>query len=269
MNTNSLSAAGFSAVSDFFFQHSGIRLKPEKMSLVVSRLSRRATALNSPSLDHYIQHVIAHPTSPEAVLVVDTLTTNETYFFREQAHFDHLAKICRHHPHGRDGFRVWSAAASSGEEAYSIAMTLARHAGTRPWKVIGTDLSTKIVAQAKQGLYVAERCSRISPEDLKRWCWRGEGQYQGMVLMDKELRAKVQFETGNLLHAMPQLGQFDVIFLRNVLIYFEGANKAQLVNHVIDRLRDGGYLYTGHAESLHGLEHSLRRIAPAVFQRVN
>lgn len=263
--SKNLSDSSFSAITDFFYQHSGIRLEASKRHLVVSRLSREAVRLQCPSLNDYVARILAEPQGAEARHVVDILTTNETYFFRESAHFRHLAQLLHHDP-CTQALRVWSAAASSGEEAYSIAMTLARHAGMRPWEVVGTDLSTRVVAQARQGLYAAERCSRITLPDLKRWCLRGEGAHEGQVLMNRELRAKVRFEVGNLLAPMPELGQFDLIFLRNVLIYFEGEAKSQLIANVVRHLKPGAYLYTGHAEPLRGLHHGLQRIEPSIYQ---
>lgn len=263
--SDTLSAASFTAIADFFYQHSGIRLPQSRRHLVVSRLTREAARLGCATLNDYVRLILATPQSPDAMAVVDILTINETYFFRESEHFKRLAHWLHHDP-GTQMVRIWSAAASSGEEAYSIAMTLARHAGTRPWEVIGTDLSTRVVAQARQGLYSVERCARIEPADLKRWCLRGEGAYRGQVLMNRELRSKVRFEVGNLMQPMPELGLFDVIFLRNVLIYFDGEAKRRLVTNVIQRLKPGAYLYTGHAETLRGVVHDLTRLEPSIYR---
>ena len=263
--STTLSAHSLAAISNFFYQHSGIRLQPSKRHMVVSRLTREAVRLQCATLNDYVALILAEPQGAEARHAVDVLTTNETYFFRESAHFRHLAQLLHHDP-CTQALRVWSAAASSGEEAYSIAMTLAQHAGARPWEVVGTDLSTRVVAQARQGLYAAERCARITLPDLKRWCLRGEGPHEGQVLMNRELRAKVRFEVGNLLDPMPELGLFDLVFLRNVLIYFEGQAKSQLVANVIRHLKPGAYLYTGHAEPLRGLHHGLQRIEPSIYR---
>jgi chemotaxis protein methyltransferase CheR len=126
-----------------------------------------------------------------------------------------------------------------------------------------------MVQHAQTGLYVAERCTKIPMDDLKRWCLKGEGKYQGTVLVRKELRAKVRFFQGNLMEKLDGLGQFDVIFLRNVLIYFEGEAKALVVQNVARNLKKGGYFYTGHAESLNGINHGLTRISPAVYQKAS
>ena len=261
MHTTTLSDAGFTAVTDFFFQRAGIRLSKEKRQLVSGRLTRRATQLGHDSLDDYVRSVLQAPTAPEAALLTDALTTNETYFFRESAHFEHLAGLARA---ASRPLRVWSAASSSGEEAYSVAMVLARHARQAGWEVVGTDLSTKVVALAQRGLYPADRCRHVSPEDLKRFCLKGHGEYEGQVLMAPELRQRVRFLPGNLTAPMASLGLFDVVFLRNVLIYFEGPMRQRVVEVAVAQLRDGGVLYTGHAESIQGLVPGLRTLAPAI-----
>lgn len=262
-----LSPQGFALLADFFEAQSGIQLRPEKRLMVAGRLMRRAQIMGC-SLDDYARRVVARPQDPEAVILTDLLTTNETYFFREPQHFEHLIQTVRSSP-GSAPLRVWSAAASSGEEAYSIALTLARCAGNRPWEVLGTDLSTRVVAQARTGLYSEERCTNIPMDDRKRWCLKGQGAYEGTVLMSRELRAKVRFQEGNLMEPMPQLGMFDVVFLRNVLIYFQGAAKAQVVNNVLQQLKVGGVFYISHTENLHGVPHQLQRVSPAIYLRVH
>jgi len=257
-----LSDAGFKTVTDFFFQRAGIRLSDEKRQLVAGRLSRRASQLGHDTLDEYVRAVLQAPQAPEADLLTDSLTTNETFFFREAAHFDHLAGLARV---ASRPLRVWSAASSSGEEAYSIAMVLARHARQPAWEVVGTDLSTKVVALAQRGLYSADRCRLVSPEDLKRWCRKGTGEYEDQVLITPELRQRVRFQTGNLTEPMSALGNFDVVFLRNVLIYFDGPMRKRVVEVAASQLREGGVLYTGHAETIQGLLPSLAQQAPAIY----
>ena len=144
-----------------------------------------------------------HHGSGEFQVAVDLLTTNETYFFRESAHFEHLAGLART---ASKPMRVWSAASSSGEEAYSIAMTLARHARNPGWEIVGTDLSTKVVALAQRGLYPTDRCRHVSPDDLKRWCLKGQGEYEGQVLMSPELRQRVRFGQVNLTRPISGVG---------------------------------------------------------------
>lgn len=261
-----LSDAAFAAVCDFFCQVSGIRLTPAKRGLVVSRLHRVAVEQGIPDLDEFIARLTAGELGDAvAVAVVDRLTTNETYFFREPAHFDDLRARALAHG-GKTEFAVWSAASSSGEEAYSIAMVLGDVLGERAWRVCGTDLSTAVVAAARQGLYTMERARNVPAAYLKRFCLRGEGPYEGQILMDRSLRGRIDFRCANLMTALPgDLPMFDVIFLRNVLIYFDPPAKADIVKRVIGRLKPGGVLYAGHAESLSGLAVPLQTIAPAIY----
>ncbi|MEO3691945.1 CheR family methyltransferase [Roseateles paludis] len=266
-----LSDAAFRSVCDYFWRVSGIRLTDAKRALVLSRLHRLALEHGHDDLDSFIERLTRGQLPKAAeVAVVDRLTTNETYFFREPAHFADLRERARKHsgPQGRKGdFRVWSAASSSGEEAYSAAMQLDDTLGDTPWRIHGTDLSTTVVAAARTGLYALDRAQSLSQDFLRRYCLRGEGPYEGQMLIDRKLRARVDFQCANLTQPLPdQLPMFDVIFLRNVLIYFEPAAKADIVRRVITKLKPDGVLYTGHAESLSGLGLPLAPVAPAIYR---
>jgi chemotaxis protein methyltransferase CheR len=261
-----LTEQSFNAITDLFHRISGIKLVETKHALVQSRLQKLSVDAGEDDINVFVQKMVRGQ-MPEAMLVnvVDKLTTNETYFFREPQHFEDLARRAEAHRDGGE-FLVWSGASSSGEEAYSIAMTLADKMGNRPWGIRGTDLSTAMVDSARQGLYPMERARMVPNEYLKRYCLRGEGPYQGQLLITRELRAKVQFQCANLMQPLPTLPMFDVIFLRNVLIYFDGPAKTAIVNRVIERLKPGGVLYPGHAESLAALGLPLKAIAPAIYQ---
>lgn len=263
-----LSTASFNAVSAFFQRTSGIRLTAAKQALVQSRLQRLALEQGEPDLDRFIQRLVnGHLPEDVQVDVIDKLTTNETYFYREPAHFDDLGS--RLAARGNDAeFTVWSAASSSGEEAYSIAMLLADKLGNSPWRVFGTDLSTQVVAAARQGLYSMDRAKTIPQAYLKQFCLRGEGPYEGQFLIDRSIRKRVDFQCANLMRELPALPMFDVIFLRNVLIYFEPGPKAEIVRRVLTRLKPGGALYVGHAESLNGLELAVKSLAPAIYAQL-
>lgn len=265
-----LSDAGFRAVGDYFMRVSGIRLTDAKRALVLSRLHRFAQEQGFAELDAFIAALTRGQLSPELeVAVVDKLTTNETYFFREPAHFTDLRERASQHLRAGGGaeFRVWSAASSSGEEAYSIAMLLADVLGDSPWRIFGTDLSTTVVATARTGLYPLERAQNLPEAYLKRFCLRGEGPYEGQLLIERGLRQRVGFECANLMQALPaSLPMFDVIFLRNVLIYFEPRPKAEIVTRVLAKLKPEGVLYTGHAESLSGLGLPIQSLAPAIYR---
>ena len=261
-----MSQASFEAVVTMFERVSGIRLAAVKKPLVEGRLQRLAQEAGQPSLDHYVSHLLRGNDPDEATKVIDKLTTNETYFFREPQHFEFLGRSLKANP-PRGLFRVWSAASSSGEEAYSIAMLLSDVLGQRPWEVVGTDLSTAVVETAQRALYPMERARHTPPEYLKRFCLRGEGHYAGQLLIQRALRERVSFRCANLMQPLPSdLGQFDVIFLRNVLIYFDAPAKARIVSRVIGQLHDHGHLFTGHAESLGNLDVALRALQPAIYQ---
>ncbi|MEL4179542.1 CheR family methyltransferase [Roseateles sp. PN1] len=265
-----LSPQSFTAITDLFHRISGIRLTEAKHALVQSRLQKLAADAGEPDLNNFVQKMVRGQ-MPESMLtsVVDKLTTNETYFFREPAHFDDLARRAEgaKAKDSKSEFLVWSGASSSGEEAYSIAMVLADKLGSGPWSVRGTDLSSSVVASARRGLYPMERARDTSKDYLRRFCLRGEGPYEGTLLIQRELRARVRFQCANLMQPLPaDLPLFDVIFLRNVLIYFDAPAKRAIVSRVIERLKPGGVLYPGHAESLAALDLPLSAIAPAIYQ---
>ena len=259
-----LSAQAFESVTRLFHDVSGIRLGDNKHALVTGRLQRLAQEAGESDLNAYVERLVrGGAPALEMTRVIDRLTTNETYFFREPQHYNDLATRLQAHPKGTE-FLVWSAASSSGEEAYSAAMLLADQLGASPWQVVGTDLSTAMVASAQRGLYSAERTRLVPPAYLKRFCLKGHGPHEGEVLMARELRDRVRFQSANLMQELPKLPLFDVIFLRNVLIYFENDAKAQIVRRVLGQLKPDGVLYTGHAESLSTLGLPVRAIATAI-----
>lgn len=264
----SLSESSFRAVREAFHQASGILLSDAKRPLVISRLQKLASRRSMRSLDDYVAYVLKGDDVEEHRRLVDQLTTNETYFFREVGHFQFLAEWLA----GRSrtsGLRIWSAASSSGEEAYSIAMLLADKLGLgADWQVVGTDLSSAMVDAARTALYPLDRARDTPADYLKRYCRKGTGAYDGQLLIGPELRAHVSFGLANLMQPLPpDLGLFDIVFLRNVLIYFEADAKAQIVRRVADTLQPGGYLLTGHAESLGSLNTGLQPVRTAVYAR--
>jgi len=259
-----LSAQAFQSVTRLFHDVSGIRLGDNKQALVVGRLQRLAQESGEDNLDRYVERLVRGEASAEEMTrVVDRLTTNETYFFREPQHYNHLAARLQSQPAGQE-FVVWSAACSSGEEAYSAAMLMDDMLGQAPWQIIGTDLSTSVVDSARRGLFTLERARMVPPDYLKRYCLKGHGPHDGQLLVARELRERVRFLCANLMQALPQLPMFDVIFLRNVLIYFDNDAKGAIVRRVLKQLKPDGVLYTGHAESLSTLNLPVRTIATAI-----
>jgi chemotaxis protein methyltransferase CheR len=200
-------------------------------------------------------------------MAVDLLTTNETYFFREIKHFEFLRTLVLKERSRPQPFRIWSAASSSGEEAYSIAMVLADCMQTTPWEILGTDISTRVLEGARRGLYTMDRGRHIPPEYLKRFCRKGSGQYEGQLLIDRDLRSNVMFRQVNLNVPLPEMGQFDVVFLRNVMIYFNNETKRQVVARVISTIKPGGYFCVGHSESLSDITQAVQMVAPAIYRK--
>jgi chemotaxis protein methyltransferase CheR len=264
--SSQLSHESFEAVVGLFQSISGIRLVDAKRPLVEGRLQKLAQRLGIQRLDDYVQRLLSERDPAEIVRVVDKLTTNETYFFREPQHFEFLARLAEAHQ-GSETFRVWSAASSSGEEAYSIAMLLAEKLGPTGWEVVGTDLSTVMVDTARRAVYPMERARHVPKEYLKRHCLRGHADQEGRLLISRALRQRVRFDQANLMEPLPPLGSFDVIFLRNVLIYFDTPAKTSIVNRVSPLLKPKGYLFTGHAESLANLDTGLQQVRTAVYAR--
>ena len=260
-----MSTQSFSKVVNLFHQISGIRLVDSKRQLVMGRLQKLAAEHGISDLNQYVDHLATRAEPSELTRVVDRLTTNETYFFREPDHFQFMADLLVKRK-GIQPYRVWSAASSSGEEAYSIAMLLADHLGERGnWSILGTDLSTAMVASAQRALYPVERGAHIPQDYLRRYCMKGTGEYDGTFMVNRELRRKVTFEAANLTLPLPNVGMFDIIFLRNVLIYFEPPAKINIVRRVSAQLKPGGYLFTGHSESLSQYDTGLHSLRPAIY----
>jgi chemotaxis protein methyltransferase CheR len=161
---------------------------------------------------------------------------------------------------------VWSAASSTGEEAYSIAMTVASAYSGPRWEVVGTDISSRVIETAKRGLYPLDATRQIPQEFLRSYCLKGKGEYEGYLAVSPEIRSHVSFTHANLMDSLVRLGTFDVIFLRNVMIYFDVETKRALLERVSSMLAPGGYLMVSHSESINGIQGALRQVSPSVFR---
>jgi chemotaxis protein methyltransferase CheR len=257
----------FALFQRFIFEAAGITMTDAKKALVTGRLGKRLEAHGLDSFGAYFKLLSADEHPEEVQMAVDLLTTNETYFFREIKHFEFLrtqALAARSRP---EPYRVWSAASSSGEEAYSVAMVLTDCMQTTPWEVLGTDISTRVLEGARRGLFSMERGRHIPANYLQHYCRKGNGNYDGMFLVDQSLRSKVFFRHVNLNTDLPQLGQFDFVFLRNVMIYFSKETQREVVKRVSSVIKPGGYFCIGHSESLNDVAHSLTVVAPTIYQR--
>lgn len=257
----------FGLFQRFIYDAAGITLSSAKKALVCGRLAKRLQACNLGSYTEYFKLLASGQNGAEVQTAVDLLTTNETYFFREPKHFELLREAALAARSKAQPFRVWSAASSTGEEAYSIAMVLADTLGDAAWEVTGSDISTRVLQRARQAHYPMERCRQIPQTYLKRFCLRGIDEQQGTLLVERALRSRVQFLQVNLNTTLPRLASFDVIFLRNVMIYFNGDTKRQVVARIIEQLKPGGFFCIGHSESLNDITSALTPVAPSIYRK--
>lgn len=242
----------------------GIHLGTGKGTLVTSRLARRLRETSADTFTEYLRLLAAD--ANERQVALDLLTTNETYFFREPRHFDFLQRLMPTLPTGRP-IRIWSAACSTGEEPYSIAMLLASQLRSRSWEILATDISSRVLEAARAGHYRMERARGIPLELLARFCLKGTGTQEGTLLVTRSLRERVRFEHANLNAPLPDVGEFDVIFLRNVMIYFDLETKRDVVARLLTYLRRGGHLLIGHSETLNDVSRALEAVAPAIYRK--
>lgn len=268
MSERGISDREFHQFRDLMHKVAGVDLSDSKKHLVNGRLLRRLRARNLTSFSEYFRIVSSGQDAEEFQRMVDLLTTHETYFFREPKHFDYLANhVLTHIQPGRP-FRVWSAASSTGEEAYSLAMVLMDKLGPNvPWEVFASDISHDVLAKARAAVYSTSRIEGLSTEYLQRYCLRGVGSRAGTLCVAPEIRQRVQFAPVNLNASLAAVGDFDVVFLRNVLIYFNPHTKEQIVNRIIQQIRPQGWLFIGHSESLSGLSTPLRQERPTIYRR--
>jgi chemotaxis protein methyltransferase CheR len=257
----------FKQFQQFIFDAAGITLPDSKKILVSGRLSKRLPVFGFDTFSEYLSLLQSGQRVDEVQRAVDLLTTNETYFFREMKHFDFLREQALAARGRVEMFRVWSAASSSGEEAYSIAMVLADCLGDAPWEVIGSDISTRVLAGAERALYTLERGRHIPSAYLKRFCMKGSDEFEGSLLVHRALRGRVRFRQVNLNAALPELGSFDIIFLRNVMIYFNDETKRQVVSRLLFPLKKSGYFLVGHSESLNDISNAVQPVAPSIYRK--
>jgi chemotaxis protein methyltransferase CheR len=256
----------FAQFQRFIFESAGITLSPAKKALVSGRLARRLDLNNATSYGDYFRLLSSGKSPQEVQMAIDLLTTNETYFFREPKHCDFLRRQAAQFPISQP-LRIWSAAGSTGEEAYSIAMMLEDIRAGHPWEVMASDISVRVLQRARAGHYPMERARHVSQDYLRRFCLRGEGEQEGTMLVEKSLRNKVKFLQVNLNEPLPNIGTFEMVFLRNVLIYFNGETKRKVVERALSVLQPGGYLLIGHSESLHGVNDTVQTVAPSIYRK--
>ncbi|MGH9586197.1 MAG: CheR family methyltransferase [Acidobacteriaceae bacterium] len=265
----SLKPHEFSQVRRMMYENFGVDLEGKEV-LIEARLGKKMRELGYRSFRQYYEYVRGDPTGEALTAMVDALTTNHTSFFREPQHFDLLRKMVA--PAVRPGspLRIWSAACSTGEEPYSIAFTIleAMAAGAvESIQILATDISSRVLATASRGMYPASRFENISANQLRRHLLKGFGEAEGQYLVKKEVRSRIEFRRLNLMEDFSGVGMFQVIFCRNVMIYFDQPTQQRLVTRLAAQLEEGGHLLIGHAESLNGIDHPLQYVCPATYRK--
>jgi len=266
-------ADDFERVRKLIYQHAGISLAPVKKDMVYSRLARRLRANNYTTFAQYLTHLERNDEA-EWETFINSLTTNLTSFFREAHHFEiltkHLQKIGT--THGKP-IRIWCSAASTGEEPYTLAMTAceAFDTLTPPVSIVASDIDTNVLATASKGVYSAERVEKLATERLRRFFFKGKGSHAGFVRVRPELQKLLTFTRVNLLDAhWPNVpGPIDIMFCRNVMIYFDKPTQYQILKKFSPLLREDGLLFAGHSESFMHAVDLFRPLGRTVYERAD
>ncbi|HKV77969.1 MAG TPA: CheR family methyltransferase [Candidatus Sulfotelmatobacter sp.] len=273
---NSLPTALFTRFQQLIYQESGIWLGEHKHALLTGRLARRLRLLGLESMKEYIQLVTQPDQQHERAVMIDCITTNQTHFFREPRHFDFLVShvFPEWHRQAESGarprnLRIWSAGCSSGEEPYSLAMLFAKHfSAEQSWEleILATDICTHVLEKARAAVYPIEKAKEIPTDLLRAYMLKGKGDQKGVMKVNPELHRLVRFARVNL-HAdsYPIIGTFDLIFCRNVLIYFDQKSKEKVIAGILQHLSAAGLFIVGHSEHLGSTSPALRTVAPTVY----
>ncbi len=264
----------FDFIRSLVYERSRISLSADKRELVSARLGKRLRATNLPTVGDYCRLLQSPGAEAELSNLIDAISTNHTFFFREQAHFDFLRQTVVPEMRERAAkekwqrFRLWSAACSSGEEPYSLAITLADAITGWSWHIDATDISHRVLAKARAAIYRDEAVHRLPKATIQTHFQRGFGPQDGNYRVKAPLRERIAFRQLNLLEGEPPFREpFQVIFCRNVMIYFDRPTQEELVNKLARLLVPGGYLFVGHAESLTAIRHPLQTVRPAVYRK--
>lgn len=258
----------FQTICSLIHRHAGIALAPHKKEMVYSRLARRLRHYGMTRFKDYLA-LLQRSDSDEWEDFTNALTTNLTAFFREAQHFDVMAdyvKALKHAP------RIWSCAASTGEELYSIGMTLFETLGTAASQasVLGTDIDTTVLNKARQGVYTLEGTRNVGEERLRRFFLRGKGDKAGLVRVTKDLQQLIEFRQMNLLGQQWSVkGPFDIIFCRNIMIYFDQETQTRLLDKIADLLTPGGLFFAGHSENFSAQTKKMKLIRNTVYRRMD
>ena len=264
-----LSENHFKKISDLVYRSSGINLKSGKESLVRARLMKRLRARGMPSVKDYLDYIDSEPGRHELALLIDVMTTNKTSFFREAEHFNYLRDEVLPELKG-NRLRFWSAACSSGEEPFTLAMWLKEHMpdiDSKDVLILATDISRRMLEKARQAVYPAATVQNLPTAQFKKYFINLNGQRSGGYRVVDDVRKMVRLAWLNLLETWPMKGPFNVIFCRNVMIYFDRPTQQRLINRFWGLLEPGGYLFVGHSEGLSAVKHKFRYMRPATYRK--
>lgn len=256
-------------IRTLLYDESGISLGENKQSLVVSRLSKRLRDLQLDNFEDYYEFVTGDSSGAEFTRMLDLLSTNKTDFFREPKHFEFLRDKILPGLAKEKRIRIWSSACSTGEEPYTIAITLhesVQHPEQWNFQVLASDISTRVLAHAAAGLYGEERIQGVPPDVARRHFLKGNGEKRGFVKVKPHLSDIITFRRMNLMDDCFSIKQpLDLIFCRNVMIYFDRPTQERLVGKFFKYLKPGGHLFIGHSESLQWVTHSFKTLAPTIY----
>jgi chemotaxis protein methyltransferase CheR len=265
-----LRAGEFEKISKLAYEHFGLDLGNGKQGLVAARLGKKLRELSMKSFEQYYDHVTSDRTGEAMTMMVDLLTTNHTSFFREPRHFDFLRKIIFPELRNRSEINIWSSACSSGEEPYSIAMSLLEESQSETLakvRIKATDISTRVLEKGKRGVYAAERFNGVPIPLLHRYLLKGQNTAVDLCRFKPEVRSMIDFAHFNLMDKPPESYRCSVLFCRNIMIYFDKPTQQNLVQRLSMHIEDGGYLFIGHSESLNSIAHGLDYVSPAIYRK--
>ncbi len=271
-----LNDADFTKLSNFIYVNYGIKLPISKKIMLQSRLASRLKINGIKSYADYTKYVLSGEASEsEIVNMIDLVSTNKTDFYRESAHFDFMKEVVLPDflvADSRQPLKIWSSASSSGEEAYTIAMVISEFIENNrkiDFEILGTDISARILEKAKLGIYPIDRVDVIPISQKKKYLLRSKDQENPMVRIVPNLRAKARFQRLNLMDSSYNVPKdFDIIFCRNVLIYFDRETQEKVINKLCMHLKPGGYFFLGHSESISGIDVPLKPLKPTMFVKI-
>lgn len=274
MGAAAMTDKDFLRLSSFIERELGIKMPPAKRVMLESRLSRRLRQHSFRDYSSYVDYVFSDEGSrTELIHMIDAVTTNKTDFFREADHFDYLLNnlLPELRPSGGDLFNLWSAGCSTGEEPYTLSMVLEEYRRAAPsfrWRILATDISTKVLDQAVEAIYEEEKVAPVPFDYKKRYLLKSKDSSKRVVRVKPELRSKIEFRRLNFMDEDFGMKQrFDVVFCRNVIIYFDRPTQERLIRKFYDLIVPGGFLFLGHSETMTGMNIPLRPVAPTVYRK--